>query len=183
MSLHKHIILLGFKNTGKSTIAKKLARILNRRFFDLDKKIEANYMAQTGNKLSSRRIFSVHGETFFRDCETQTLIEILANPPAVIALGGGAPLKIENQEKIKPHWLVHITAEPAVVYARIMSRGKPAYFPEEQDPWLFFQEIWEKYHKIYTRLTSLKVDNTASIEQTVSAILQEWNKANEIHYD
>lgn len=176
MALNRHIILLGFKNTGKSTLAGKLAEHLHRPFFDLDKKIEADYMAQNGVKLNCRMIFAAHGEAFFRNRETQALKEVLAHAPAVIALGGGAPLRTENQNMIKPHWLVHVTADPKVVFTRIMSHGKPAYFPEDKDPWHFFQEIWEKHQKIYTSLTSFRVDNTASIEQTVTAISKEWDK-------
>lgn len=179
--LSKHIILLGFKSTGKSTVAKILATHLHKRFYDLDKKIETRFFTQYGIKLSCRNIFTHHGESFFRNCETQVLKEVLSYPPAIIALGGGAPLKIENQNMIGCHWLVHITAEPEVVFERIMRRGRPAYFPNDQDPWFFFKGLWEKHQKIYTRLTSFKLDNTGSIKQVVSAILKEWEKANEIH--
>jgi shikimate kinase len=39
----QHIILIGFKNTGKSTIARLLAQKLDRSFFDSDKEIESSF--------------------------------------------------------------------------------------------------------------------------------------------
>lgn len=169
----KHIILLGFKHTGKSTVGKKLAKNLHIPFIDLDEKIEANYSLQTGDKLNCRMIFTLRGEDFFRDSETQALKEVLASTqPAVIALGGGAPLKTENQQLMAPHALVHISAEPSLVYKRIMAKGKPAYFPADKDPMDFFKQKWRRHQQIYASLTPIHVDNSGSVEQTVRTILR-----------
>jgi shikimate kinase len=177
VSRDKHIILIGFKNTGKSTVGKQLAESLHKPFIDLDEKIEANYSLQTGHKLNCRKIFALHGENFFRDSETQALKEVLASTQtAVIALGGGAPLKIENQKLITSQWLVHISAEPGIVYERIMAGGKPAYFPDDKDPLVFFNQKWRKHQQVYASLTPIHVDNSGSVEQTVRTILEEWDK-------
>ena len=108
----KHIILLGFKHVGKSTVGKHLGKKLQMPFIDLDDRIKENYHRQQGEALSCREIFHRHGETFFRDCETQALREVLRLSPAVIAVGGGTPLRPENQNLLKSHLLIYLTAEP-----------------------------------------------------------------------
>ncbi|MFH1188136.1 MAG: shikimate kinase, partial [bacterium] len=47
----RHIILIGFKNIGKTTIGKLLAKRLDIVFYDIDKEVENNYFKQTGEKL------------------------------------------------------------------------------------------------------------------------------------
>lgn len=179
---HKHIILLGFKHTGKSTVGRLLAERLQCPFIDLDQQIEQNYQ-KASPPLKTREIFKQHGEEFFRDCETQALRQVIHSPCAVIALGGGAPLREENQKLIKSHWLVHLTADPEVVYTRIMAHGKPAYFPEDKDPREFFQGLWNRNQSIYAGLANFSVDNTHSAQQAVTLILKTIGKTDEIHHD
>lgn len=176
----QHIILLGFKHAGKSTVGKALAAKLRWQFFDLDHQIEKNYHQQFSQSLSCREIFHQHGEIFFRDYETRALRQTVNLPAAIIALGGGTPLREENQQLIKPYWLVHITAAPAVVFKRLMTHGKPAFFPAEEDPTEFFQRLWAQRNLVYTQLAHFTVDNSHSVDQTVTRIYKEWEKLNEL---
>lgn len=170
------IILLGFKNVGKSTVGKKLAEKLRRPFIDLDEEIEQTYQSQAQQHLSCREILIRHGEFFFREVEAQALRKVMNKPTAVIALGGGTPLREENQLLLKPHWLVHITAAPNIVYQRMMAHGKPAFFPMEQNTEDFFQRLWSQRETVYAGLADLTVDNTESVEQTVAVILKSLEK-------
>ena len=172
----KHIILIGFKHVGKSTVGRALAKKLQWPFIDLDRQIEQNFRRQSQQALSCREIFKQRGELFFRNYETQTLMEVLTLPTAVIALGGGAPLREDNQALLKSHWLIHLTASPSIVYERVMARGKPAFFPEDTDPVDFFQHLWNQRQPIYAKLADLTVDNTQSIAHTVDLILEELEK-------
>lgn len=174
--LKKHIILIGFKHVGKSTVGMALAEKLQLPFIDLDQQIEKNYQDQSQQKLSCREIFNRDGESFFRECETQVLRQIIDHPTMIVALGGGTPLREENQRLIKPHWLIHITVSPQTAYARIMAHGKPAFFPAKQDPLEFFQQLWLQREKIYADLANFTVDNTQNVTQTLSIILKNLEK-------
>lgn len=169
-----HIILLGFKHTGKSTVGKLLAQKLQWPFIDLDAQIEQQYKHQTQKSLSCREIYQQHGKLFFRECEIQALRQALLTSAAVIALGGGAPMQEANQKLLQSQWLVHITAAPAVVYQRIMATGKPAYFPTDEDPADFFQRLWGQHEKIYTKLANFTIDNTQDVTHTVAKIFENW---------
>lgn len=78
------IALLGLRGAGKTTIGRRLARRLKRRFVELDRQIEA----RAGLTLSE--IFSLHGEDYYRRLEREALVDLLAlQQPLVITVGGG----------------------------------------------------------------------------------------------
>ena len=90
------IILLGYMGSGKSTVAKKLARALNLPFIDLDDFIVEN------EKKSIKEIFESKGEIYFRLQESKYLKILLDDPmDAVLALGGGTPCYANNMENVK----------------------------------------------------------------------------------
>lgn len=131
---HEHLILIGFKHAGKSTIGCKLASQLTRPFIDLDREIECHFFAENQEELSVRDIMLQKGEDFFRQLEQRTLATVLSRDPAIIALGGGTPLAIENQALLKEKILIHIQAHPEWVFERIMKNGQPAFFKQDVDP-------------------------------------------------
>ena len=69
---------------GKSTIGKSLSKKLNMKFFDTDSMIENQ------EKMTIKNIFEKKGEEHFRKIEKKTILTVLNNTSAVIALGGGA---------------------------------------------------------------------------------------------
>ena len=70
-----NVILIGFKASGKTTLGKALARLLNRPFIDTDRLLEQRYQEKTGTRQSFRQIFSLLGDEGFRALES----EVLAN--------------------------------------------------------------------------------------------------------
>ena len=90
----RHIYLVGFMGSGKSTIGQVLARELGRVCIDLDDLIEER------EGMAIPEIFDRHGEPHFREIETRLLLEILDLPPAVVAGGGGAFVQEYNRNLI-----------------------------------------------------------------------------------
>ncbi|HOZ88407.1 MAG TPA: shikimate kinase [Bacteroidia bacterium] len=92
----QHIFLTGFMGSGKSTLGKNLAGLLQLNFIDLDSYIE------THEKKTIPLIFEQQGETGFREIENACLIEVLkVQPTSVIALGGGAICSARNLTLVK----------------------------------------------------------------------------------
>lgn len=82
----KHIVLVGFMGSGKSTIGRLLAEELERDFVDTD------YLIKQKEGRTITRIFEEEGEKYFRSVESRVLRETLnKNKPSVISTGGGAP--------------------------------------------------------------------------------------------
>ena len=89
------IILIGYMGSGKSTVAKILAELLQKPSYDLDALIEK----KEGRTIS--KIFEEKGEVFFRKKERQTLENVLReNPDIILSLGGGTPCFGNNMELI-----------------------------------------------------------------------------------
>lgn len=81
----RHVALVGFMGSGKSTIGEQLARALGRRFVDVDEEIVRAHGAID-------KIFAEEGEVTFRRYERSAIAAALAShEPSVIAVGGGAP--------------------------------------------------------------------------------------------
>ena len=80
---------------GKSTVGRELARRLAMPFADCDRAIESQVAC------SIATFFAQHGESAFREVETQVLSSLLSAGPSVIATGGGIVLRPPNRELLR----------------------------------------------------------------------------------
>lgn len=85
----RNIYLAGFMGTGKSTIGRELARVLGRKYIDVDSELEQRY----GSAISE--MFASHGEAWFRARERELCLEIADTGNRVVATGGGTLLNDE----------------------------------------------------------------------------------------
>lgn len=164
----KHIILIGFKHTGKSVVGKMLSKKMSYNFFDLDNLLEKKHEKSKGEKLPCREIYNEYGKDYFRNLEAEVLKTVLkSDKKAVISVGGGTILSDKNREILSDHTIVHITAPRGIVYERIMVNGKPAFFPEDGDSLTSFRKIWDERSSIYEELADITVVNDESVENAV----------------
>ena len=82
----KNICFTGIMGSGKSTIGKQFAKIINYRFLDTDSLIEE----KSGKKIYE--IFEIYGENYFRRQEEKIVLDVLKLKNVVISLGGGSIL-------------------------------------------------------------------------------------------
>ncbi len=116
-----HLILIGYRGTGKTTAGRALAARLNRAFFDADERVEA----VAGCSIAD--IFARGGEPEFRDREAAALADLCAGPPAVLATGGGAILREANRALLKASgFVVWLVAPPEVLWGRICADAATA---------------------------------------------------------
>lgn len=113
MNPNANIFLIGPMGVGKSTIGRHLARLLGKRFIDLDAEIEARCGA------SIAWIFDVEGEAGFRDRETAMLRECATGDHLVLATGGGVVLRPANRALLRERGLVvYLAASPQQLHER-----------------------------------------------------------------
>ncbi|MDA8562146.1 shikimate kinase, partial [Gammaproteobacteria bacterium] len=164
--IKNHIILIGFKSVGKTTVGKLLSNKLNIPHIDLDNKIEIFYEQKCNNKLSCREIMSDHGEDYFRSIEHNTLFNILNYGSSVISLGGGAPLNLKSQKLLKPYITIYLISPKLKVFKRILDGGKPGFLINNQDMNIQLNQIWRKRNNVYKSIKTFIVKNNFSIDNT-----------------
>lgn len=86
--------------SGKTTIGKQLARLLNLDFHDCDHELEA----QTGASVSL--IFDVEGETGFRTRESRLLEQLSAKNGILLSTGGGVICNEKNRSLLRTRGFV-----------------------------------------------------------------------------
>jgi shikimate kinase len=86
-----NLYLIGPRGSGKSTVAPRVAQLLNRPLFSSDAWTEC----QSGKSISE--IFAQDGESRFREWETEAIRVAAQGAPSVVDLGGGAVLRAENR--------------------------------------------------------------------------------------
>ena len=111
----KHIILIGFMGSGKSTIGFRLSYKLKKCLIDTDKLIEEC------EKMRISEIFATKGESYFRQKETECLNSLFRELGGrVISLGGGTPVREENRDIIKKLGkVIYLKASPETIYQRV----------------------------------------------------------------
>jgi shikimate kinase len=110
----RHVALVGFMASGKSTIGRKLARKLGWTFFDTDAIVAREHG-------SIAAIFADEGEAAFRRYERAAINSALENADAsVVALGGGALTLAENRSLLRERaYRVFIKVSPQQILARV----------------------------------------------------------------
>lgn len=123
MTEQKRIVFLtGFMGSGKSTVGPELARKIGYDFIDMDNLIEE----AEGASISD--IFKLHGETYFRERESETLDRLSRRPESlVVALGGGALTNEASRGLVRSRGvLVYLQASPEKILERVgRDRNRP----------------------------------------------------------
>jgi shikimate kinase len=110
----KPVFLIGYRGTGKSTVARELAGRLGYLSVDADEIIETT----AGKSIAA--IFSDDGEEIFRDLEASIVARLAQRPKLVAALGGGAVVREVNRRVICAAGpVVWLTASVDTMLARI----------------------------------------------------------------
>lgn len=116
-----NIFLIGFMGAGKSTVAAELAGKMEMERVEMDQMI----VEEQGMPISE--IFDTYGETYFRDLETRTLIDLQKQKQVIVSCGGGVVMRDENTEHMKKNGrVILLTAEPETIYERVKdSKERP----------------------------------------------------------
>lgn len=121
MQLRRNLVnlaLVGFMGTGKTTVGRQVADLLQFEFLDTDELIQ-----QRTNRLISD-IFARDGEPAFRALERQVLAELADRTRLVISTGGGLPCEPGNLDALKAHALVIcLWAGPDKIWERVRNQS------------------------------------------------------------
>ena len=116
--LTRPVVLVGLMGTGKSSIGRRLATVLNLPFTDADEAVEQ------AAKMPITEIFEKYGEALFRDGERRVIARLMADAEGVIATGGGAFVNPETRKLILDKGIaVWLDADVDTLVERVARKG------------------------------------------------------------
>lgn len=161
----QNLVLTGMPGSGKSTIGKGTAKLLNRKFADTDELI----VKETG--MSIPEIFEKYGESGFRKIESKVISNISKQSGMVIATGGGSVLSSENMFKLSQNGIIvfinrklqHITA----------TKGRPLSKDKQK-----IAELYKERINIYKSTADKIIDPVFSVKENINKTAKEFLNEN-----
>jgi shikimate kinase len=176
------ITLIGYRGTGKSTVAALLGEILRCEWCDADLVLEE----KLGRSIAS--LVRERGEPVFRDEEAVVLADLLERFSGVLSTGGGAVLRAGNREAIRGlgRPVVWLTAPAEVVRRRLAAdpttaERRPALAAAvagglitHGDPLVEVATALEEREPLYRECADFRVDTSLATPDTVAAQIVAW---------
>ena len=155
----QNIVLTGMPGSGKTTIGKIIADQTGRQFIDTDVMI-----AEKHGDLSE--IFKNHGESGFRNLETDAIKEAAKNCGSVIATGGGAVIREENIKALNPNGKIFFIDRP--LEHIIPTEDRP--LSKDKDS---LKKRFEERYETYLRTADVRIVADCSPEEVAQKIIKE----------
>ena len=159
--------------SGKTSIGKKLSKMMKFNFIDTDHLIEE----KTGVDIPT--IFEHEGESGFRKRENGILEDISNIENSVLGTGGGIIILEENRKIIKNMgFIVYLTASiKELVYRTEQDRNRPLI--KDGDTKKKIEEILKEREKIYENISNIKIstDNYDTVKLS-KIIIKNYEKNN-----
>ena len=167
----RNLVLIGFMGTGKSSVARLLARLLNFRYLDTDHSIER----RAGRTIT--QIFAEGGEGAFRALEREVVDELGAETGTVISTGGGLGADPENLARLKQHaFVVCLWASPETIYERVRQQTHRPLL-HDPDPLGRIQQLLSAREAVYRQADALVSTESRSVKEVAQHILREFRAA------
>ncbi len=169
-----NLYLIGYRGSGKSTVAPLIAKEITWNAIDADDLVESN------TQQSISEIFASDGEAAFRELEHDVISTIVGKTNLVVSLGGGAPLFERNRDMIaKSGKTVWLFAESSVLWKRISTDNTS----HDQRPNLTdeggrteVERLLLIRNPVYEACADYKIDVTSlSPEEVAERIVEWWN--------
>ncbi len=155
-----NIFLIGFMGAGKSTISDYLSTMLAMDVVEMDQIIAQ----RQGMSISD--IFETYGEQYFRDLETNLLIEMQSKSNVVVSCGGGTPMRECNVVEMKKNGhVVLLTAKPETILDRVKdNHDRPLIENNKTVP--FIADLMAKRREKYEAAADIVIetDNKSALE-------------------
>jgi len=159
----QNIVLIGMPSSGKSTVGGILADKLGRELIDTDAFIVERA------KMPIPEIFSTYGEKRFREIESEVINEVSARTGAIIATGGGAPLKRENVDALSQNGRIYFIDRP--LEKLIPTDDRPLSSTKEA-----VEKRYAERYDIYVSSSDVKIDASSEAEAVADKILEDFLK-------
>lgn len=159
----ENVVLIGMPASGKTTVGNLLSKALGREIIDTDDMI----VEKAGMPITE--IFKKYGEKYFRDLEAECVKEASAKSSAVIATGGGVPLREENVNALRQNGKLFFLDRPLEMLIPTDSR------PLSSDRAALEKRYNERYG-IYCKSCDIRIDASSDAGSVAKKIIEEIKK-------
>lgn len=160
-----NIVLIGMRGTGKSTVAKRLAKLLHLDLFETD-----TIIAQQAG-LTIPEIVEKYGWEHFRMLESAVVQDVTKKQNAVIATGGGVVVNERNIEMLQEMgFIVLLTATIETMLLRIGDdHNRPLLAGQDRKQEL--EIIWRERQPLYEEAANMAIDTTDKSPKIIAEII------------
>ena len=167
----QNLALVGFMGTGKSSVGRLAAELLQFEFVDTDELIES----QSG--ISIEEIFKQQGEGAFRQLEQDVVSKLSQRQKLVIATGGGLVADPANMASLKTHALVVcLWASPETIWERVQTQTHRPLL-QTADPLGKIRELFALRDPLYRQADVLIQTGQRSPKEVVHQVLKQFQSA------
>lgn len=160
-----NIVLIGFMGVGKSTISTELSKRYGMEIVEMDQVIARR------EGMTIPEIFETHGEEYFRQRETELLIEMQEKRNVIISCGGGVAMRARNVEEMKKNGkVVLLTARPETILARVKNNDDRPLLRGHKNV-EYIEELMEARREKYEAAADVFVDTDGRTAAEICADL------------
>ena len=171
-----NIVMIGFMGAGKSTVAEYLSTMFAMEVVEMDQLIAE----REGMSISD--IFETYGEEYFRNMETNLLIEMQEKKNVIISCGGGVAMRERNVAEMKKNGrVVLLTAHPQTILDRVKdSDDRPLLNGHKNVEYI--EQLMEARREKYEAAADIVVDtDNKTVLQICEDLIQKLLEMDENH--
>lgn len=171
MSSSEHpltLVLVGPMAAGKTSVGRKVARLLDMPFIDTDRRVAAEHGPIPA-------IFTEYGEAHFRELERKAVAAAVAEG-GVVSLGGGAVTDADTRALLHRHPVVFLTVSPEAVERRIGGAGGRPLLAGDDDPVQRWRTIFDQRRGWYEEVADLTVDTSRRPMRSLAEQIAAWRR-------
>jgi len=166
-----NLALIGFMGTGKTSVGRLVAELLDFEYLDTDEMIQA----ATGKTVTE--IFKNDGEKNFRALEEKVVAELASRRKAVIATGGGLPTNPKNLASLKSCALiVCLWASPEKIWERVKNQSHRPLL-HDTNPQAKIRELLAARAPFYKQADVLLNTELRSVREVAQQIVHQFRVA------
>jgi shikimate kinase len=166
-----NLALIGFMGTGKTSVGRLVAELLDFEYLDTDEMIQA----ATGKTVTE--IFKNDGEKNFRALEEKVVAELASRRKMVVATGGGLPTNPKNLAILKSCALVVcLWASPEKIWERVKSQSHRPLL-HDTNPQAKIRELLAARAPFYKQADVLLNTELRSVREVAQQIVHQFRLA------
>jgi len=161
-----NLILIGYRGTGKTTVGRLAARMLDYSLVETD----AEIVRQAG--ISIPEIVKQNSWDYFRDLESRVVTEVCRRDRTIIDCGGGVVTRQENVRHLKKSGIIFLlTAEVEDIIRRISSSSQRPSLTGDKSFTAEVEEVLKERKPLYRAAADFIIDTSQESPHTAAKMI------------